>query len=517
MDEKAYYVVQFPLKTRPFQEDILAKRFDMGCMLYNRLIAQVNKTYRDLTNSEKYKEIRKELNEIYEQKKEDGTLKGKKRTPREKELFKELNQMYYDCGLTQYGLGNMMTSLKRNFSYHIDSTTAQSLADRAWTSVRKYLFGNGKAIKFSRRANFNSMQGKNNKTGIMLRMIDSPKGDKQIPVIRWRGLEMPVMVDYNRYYEVAAMQDEIVFNRILRKRGKTKDRYYVQITFKGESPLKIDPETGEFRHIGEGKVGISIDMSTIAVVTKDRVVIKELAPSVRKEEAKIRRLQRAIDRSRRSNNPEKFNEDGTINMSNRRVKWKNSKTYNLKRRELASIMAKEADRRTRAHYNLVNELIPYGNEFYIQDLEYAQLMRRSTKDELTKKGTPKSKKRYGKVMLTRAPAKFVLILEQKINRFEGKLEKINSKALPVHTYSHITDEFTPIEKKSNWNDAVDCQQDLYTAFLLSNIKDGKIDRDACIEGFDNFKKMHDEYLETLRKEGINDDNKVIVRKFGNKF
>ena len=52
------------------------------------------------------------------------------------------------------------------------------------------------------------------------------------------------------------------------------------------------------------------------------------------KERKKRSLQRKLNRQRRANNPDKFNDDGTINKANLE-KWKHSENYKKTRKELA--------------------------------------------------------------------------------------------------------------------------------------------------------------------------------------
>ena len=51
------------------------------------------------------------------------------------------------------------------------------------------------------------------------------------------------------------------------------------------------------------------------------------------------------------------------------------------------------------------------------------------------------------------------------------------------------------------------QRDLYSAFLIMNIKDNlkEINRDLCIKTFDNFRKLHDKEIERIK----NNKDKII--------
>ena len=51
-------------------------------------------------------------------------------------------------------------------------------------------------------------------------------------------------------------------------------------------------------------------------VSEDACVLEELAPNAIQYEKKIQKISQRMDCSRRISNPNKYNEDGTINRSN---------------------------------------------------------------------------------------------------------------------------------------------------------------------------------------------------------
>ncbi len=77
------------------------------------------------------------------------------------------------------------------------------------------------------------------------------------------------------------MQCDICYNRIVRKYVRNKYKFYVQVVFKGNPPVKVDAETGEIKHsIGNGDVGLDIGTRTIAISSQTDVKILELADRV---------------------------------------------------------------------------------------------------------------------------------------------------------------------------------------------------------------------------------------------
>ena len=68
----------------------------------------------------------------------------------------------------------------------------------------------------------------------------------------------------------------------------------------------------------------------------------------------IRRLQRALDRSRRATNPEHFSADGTVRTGAKR--WRRSARYRCRQRCKAELERKLAWRRRHAHGQLANRV-----------------------------------------------------------------------------------------------------------------------------------------------------------------
>ncbi|WP_242845793.1 hypothetical protein [Clostridium haemolyticum] len=53
------------------------------------------------------------------------------------------------------------------------------------------------------------------------------------------------------------------------------------------------------------------------------------------------------------------------------------------------------------------------------------------------------------------------------------------------------------DDKDIWNEDIQIQRDMYSAFLIMNVVGktlDKIDRDLCIETYDNFRRLHDKEI-----------------------
>ena len=50
----ANFIVEFPLKTEKYQEDVLNKRFEIGRQIYNSLVNITQKRYKEMIKTKKY-------------------------------------------------------------------------------------------------------------------------------------------------------------------------------------------------------------------------------------------------------------------------------------------------------------------------------------------------------------------------------------------------------------------------------------------------------------------------------
>ncbi|MDD7381822.1 MAG: hypothetical protein PUG37_03450, partial [Bacillales bacterium] len=72
------FIVEFPLKTEKYQEDILNKRFEIGRQIYNSLVNVTQKRYKEMIKTKKYRTL---LSSLTENKKSD------------KEIWKQINDI----------------------------------------------------------------------------------------------------------------------------------------------------------------------------------------------------------------------------------------------------------------------------------------------------------------------------------------------------------------------------------------------------------------------------------------
>ena len=473
-----YFIVQFPLKTEMYQEDILDKRFEIGRQIYNSLVNITQKRYKEMIKTKRYRNLISQLS-------------GDKN--KDRHIWKQINEIRKQYNMSEYSFHSDVKRLQHHFSNNIDALTARKIAANLWRAYEKLFFGNGKQISYKKYNSLNSLEGKSNMQVIRFR------GD----TILWNGLKIPVVIDYDNYYENQALKSEISYCRITRKFIRKKYKYYVQIVFKGTPPLKVDNETGEVKHsIGEGDVGIDIGTSTIAYSSATDVKILELANKVQNIEDEKRRLLRKMDRSRRATNPDNYNKDGTIKkQGNKKIVWNKSNHYIRYQNQLKELNRKQADVRKYQHECLANEIISLGDNIYVETMNFSGLAKKSTKAEKNDKGKFKRKKRFGKSIGNRAPSMLLGIIDRKLSYYGKRLVKIDTWSAKASQFNHFDGTYNKKKLSQRWNDfnGIRVQRDLYSAFLIMNIAEDlkSFDIDKCNERFENFYRLHNLEVERL--------------------
>lgn len=258
--------------------------------------------------------------------------------------------------------------------------------------------------------------------------------------------------------------------------------------FDGIPPQKID-------NYLTGTVGIDVGITKVTISTPNEVKILPLAPELQNFDAEIRRLSRKLDRQRRANNPDNYNEDGTIKRGKKT--WHDSKGYIKTKNELANLKRKQAEYRKISHKTLANAIVAMGDKFIIKQSNFEELMKRSSETKVSKTGKFLSKKRAGKKIGNHAPAYFIQQLTYKA-MFQGKeVVTLTNKEFNPYEYNHVTQEFQETNKNTQTRliNGVDVQRNLYAAFLTSQYEN--LDNSKIVQSnFETFLRNQEHYLET---------------------
>lgn len=469
------------LKLQASKEDLkfLDRVFYYGFRLYNTMVKHAIKQISKLRKDPQYQKAIK----LY---------KNKKTRQQAKKVLKERVSYY---GLSEYEFHAYIAVAKKQYENYLDISTVQKIATAVWKGVEKILYSNGKKLHFKKYADLFSIEGKSDATGIRLRGNKLCFADHKIQ------LQIPSRkhAKERRYY-IEAMRHRVKYSRIIRRPVGSHLHYFLQIILEGKPPIK------ENRSLGTGNVGHDQGTSTIASVSENGIFLEEIGNDQSEYNKEIRRLNRKLDRSRRANNPDNYNEDGTIKKGKKI--WKYSKTYKKDQIKLKRTHHKKTSSLKQWQETYANQVLALGDEHFVETMNNEGLKRRKKKPEKSEKtGKFKRSKRFGKSYQTHAASQLINIIDRKLNYYGKELHRVNTKTFRASQYNHLTDDYVKkrLSKRYLYVNGEWIQRDLYSAFLLMNSKPNleSTDRSKCILTYDNFKNKHDklikEYLASDKK------------------
>ena len=477
------FVLTLKMNTTVRQDQILNKRFFIGFQMYNKLVTHAEKRINALNCDKEYRLLLQERHTLVSSEKTD-----KKSVNKINHRLKDIRLAY---GMSEYQFHAWISVQQNRYKEHIDSLTAQKIASKVWQAVDKYLFDNGKAVHYRRFDEFLSLEGKNNLSGIRF------KKDH----IEWNGLKIPVQIRKKDLYAQEALSHRVKYCRIVRKPVGTRYQYYVQLILEGIPPKKHE-------YLESGRVGIDPGVSTEAVVSENGCILTEIAPDRKNITRRVTKLQRKMDRSRRTSNPDNYNPDGTIVTCPH--KFKKSKTYRRDQMRLASLRRRNAAYVRQQEEILSNRILcEHGSDIFTEDMNYKALQARTKETSVSEKtGRYKRKKRFGASLSKHAPARFLSVLERKLGYIGKTLNRVNTAQYRASQYDHVSDAYEKVSLSTRSKTIAGhlIQRDLYSAFLLMCAESpDKPDRDLCEVEFPAFIENHDICINELLKDS---DNKL---------
>ena len=500
------FVLTMPLRYEPWQRDKLDTMFKASNFMYNDLVADRKPACEQMLRTRKWKQFPKQIQALKE-----VIKKAIPNSDERKALEEELRNVRLErtafqrkYGMTEYDFHAIIQKWRKHYSGLVNTNVAQKIATSVWQKFSAYIFGKGEELKFQPWQEHHSIEGKDNKCGIRFRDHALYIGKMRIPVA-------PAVTQY----EKDALKNEVKYCRIVRTPWKDGWLYKVQLIMKGDAPVKVDPETGELLHpLGNGRVGMDIGTQTVANVSETMVRLEELADKVHPTNAEIRRLNRAMDRSRKATNPDFFNKDGTVKTIDKvdksrldrkgRRNWNRSKRYKRLEQRRRYLYAKMTRTKQCQHNEMTNRFLAAGNVFYTEKMDYRALQKRAKKQEPKPGEKLKRRKRFGKSIANKSPATFTKIMEEKVRRQGGEFHYINTWKAAASQYNHMTQ--TKIKKSLSQR--------------MNKMPDGrKVQRDndtlngfiqsLCESTFEHFYLLHN--LEIQRLRGIKTPSSTGVK------
>jgi len=482
----------------------LEKSFRISNSAYNEALSFGLKRFEALKQNSHYQELlearRLARKGIAKLKKAEKTTKGLTQQVKcyDKILF-ELRKAY---GLTKFELQKYLGNQRRQPGspyQQIAACEIQVIATQAYQTLERVLFYQIKPHKVRFRSKFDlDVSYRNRVNTEATRLVPSDKKGIAYRLYIHKAstfVDIPVKA-FDKYQQMSLLRcEKIKYVQIIRKTIRGKKVYYLQIVCQGFPPSKVTK--------GEGVVGIDPGISTVAFVSPSEVALVDLVPkNITRKEKLLKRLDRKIEHSQRVNNPECYEENGTIKKGARfkRPSKRQVRLRNRRRKVYRSL----SEERKKIQGQLVSRIVSQASCIRIEELGVKGLQRRSRDIRINPKtNRPYSKKRYGKAIFRGAPSTFRTALETRASQLGINVEVISPKDVKPSQYNHITQTF---EKKSlstrvyDLSDEYpDVQRDLYSAFLIGHIEKGHYQEEQLNQDFPDFYEQMKDFLQQTPK------------------
>ncbi len=496
------FIVTRAIQWEQWVDDKLTKKFNAANRLYNAGVKHCIHNMEAMQRNEQYSQTLEE----YRDASENGDLE------RRKELAAQLNAFREAYGLTEYEIQRYLgKGYQQAYKGCLGANIVQKIATSLSVPVGNALF-TGSKIHYRRFGETNSFEDKSAVSGI----IYKPEEDA---VYINRTAYKLVPVRKTDTYLQKAMTCRIKYCRIIRKPFHNGYHYFVQFIMEGHPPVKdkhLYPTQVHEHTLGIGVIGVDEGTSDCAYYGKNAAGFRILAEGVERYNAEIQKCAQIYERRVRKNNPDCYNRDGT------RIKGKKNYCHTKGMAE-ALMWLKDAHRRKsvfvrQEHNILANEIASNCDTIVKEPMNFHGLAKRSKapperqdkESTVTdKKGNAKKvrkfkkKRGFGKSINNRSPGGFNQILEDKIIRLGGTCFDVDKNEYKASQYNHLTREATKpkLSERTKWIGDKLVQRDLYSAFLLSEMKDEKtIDFDKCNRDFDHFLKQQEQIISELKSK-----------------
>lgn len=474
------YTIEFALNIPTWQQHRLEKKFKIARVVYNSCLGEALKRNKAVKADKQYRTL---LNES-----------------KSKERNKKLVDIRLNYRFSEYGIHYFVKEVQHKFKENIGSLEAQKLATRAFQTVERLHFGKSKKVHFKNLNDDISVENKSNKTGLRYlegKIIWGHKPTTKNPKPK-NWLCIPISPKADDEYAHLGLLDKTKYVRMLKREVRGEIRYFVQLIQEGYPPTKRNQNISNDE---TKRIGLDIGTSTIAISSESRVELRELAPECNNDEKGIRRIQRKMDRSKRSTNPDNFNKNGTIKKG--RLTWKYSKGYKKLRQKRKELYRKVAVQRKMSHEKTANDILALGSDIRVETMRFQSLQRRAKNTTRNNtNGKINRKKRFGKSIANRAPAMLLAIIDRKLDYQGRSIKKIDTYATKASQFNHITGKYDKKKLSERWNDFGEfrIQRDLYSAFLIRNTNDtlDSVDASLCNAQWNFFLELHQIEIERIK-------------------
>jgi hypothetical protein len=437
------FLVELPLQVDAGQAKRLLAHFEAARCLYNALLSEAMKRLRTMRTDAAWQEARA-IPQAHKQER--------------KEAFAYLRQTY---GFSEYALHDFAKEANCTWiADHIDSMLAQTLATRAYRAANRVCLGKAKKVRFrSKGRGLDSVENKWNRSGLRF-ILQQPEEGNQGWLL-WGKDRLPALIDWHDEVVCHGLRHPIKYARLVRRKASSPNtqgadvqgyRYYAQLILEGT------PHQKKKHTVGSDVVGLDLGPSTIAIVPRQgEAQLLPLCDELKPDARAKRRLERKLDRQRRANNPQNYDEKGRIKKrGKRRLTWKNSRGYLATRRRIANKERKLAAHRKSLHGRLVHQIVRLGNTIRIEKLSYKAWQ-----------------KLYGKSVGRNAPGALIEHLRRTVASTGGSLSEFPTRSTKLSQYCHGCQTYVKKPLSERWHHCAcgigPVQRDLYSAWLAAHL------------------------------------------------
>jgi putative transposase len=408
------FVCEVPLRVHPREEHRLLARLEAARQVYNACLGEARQRVRLVRESTAFQRAR--------------TLS--RDDPERTHLFRAARVQH---GFSDYALQAYAQQCGHAWlGEHLDSHVIQKLATRAYGAANRLLLGQAKRVRFKGKHQLDSVEGKTNAAG--LRWCTDH--------LEWSGLVVPARLDPRDLVVLHGLSCPVKYVRLVRRKVGLRHRFSAQLVCEGTPFRKAE------HPLGQGIVGLDLGPSTIAVVAEQEALLQPFCPEVIPNWQRLRRLERQLDRQRRANNPDHYDERGRIKKGKHR--WKVSKRQRRVQAQRREAYRRLAATRKRSHGQLAHRILALGNTFHLEQISYRAWQQQ-----------------FGRSVGRSAPGMFVSLLSRLAASAGGQVVELNTRRARLSQRCHCG----AIQKKplhQRWHVCacgVCAQRDLYSAFL----------------------------------------------------
>ena len=319
------FVCEIPLRVNRAQERTLLARLEAARQVYNACLGQARVRAQLVRESKAFRRARTLSHD-------DPARKPLFAQARTQHAFSDYALQAYAKPLGHAWLGD-----------HLDSHVIQKLATRAYGAANRLLLGRAKRVRFKGKAQLDSVEGKVNTKG--LRWCENR--------VEWLGLVLPGLLKKDDLAQAHGLACPVKYVRLVRRKLGERHRFYAQLVCEGMPYRK--PQ----HRLGQGIVGLDLGPERHRRGRRAGGVAPALLPGGDPNWHHLRRLERHLDRQRRANNPEHYDERGRVKKGRKR--WKVSKRQRKVQAQRREVYRKLAATRKRSHGQLAHRVLALGD------------------------------------------------------------------------------------------------------------------------------------------------------------